>query len=131
MPAAWPRCSREASACDATIVRMNASLTQIPVQTIDARPATLDDWAGQVRLVVNVASKCGLTKQYDALEGLYRRLRDRGFVVLGFPANDFAGQEPGALARLMESTASPDEHAIKALDESFMMATSLAPGQPA
>lgn len=62
----------------------------------DGSTATLDDWAGQVRLVVNVASKCGLTPQYAALESLYRARKDRGFVVLGFPSNDFRQQEPGS-----------------------------------
>jgi len=55
----------------------------------------LADYAGKVRLLVNVASKCGLTPQYEALETLYRRYRDAGLVVLGFPANDFGAQEPG------------------------------------
>src|SRR3546814_18451103 len=62
---------------------------------IDGANAALGDYAGKVRLVVNVASKCGLTPQYDALEKIYAESRDRGFVVLGFRANDFGGQEPG------------------------------------
>ncbi len=62
---------------------------------LDGRPANLPAFAGKVLLVVNVASKCGLTPQYTALEALYQRFKDRGFAVLGFPANDFAGQEPG------------------------------------
>ncbi|WP_136651917.1 glutathione peroxidase [Paracoccus aeridis] len=75
-------------------------LRSIALVRNDGSDATLDDWAGQVRLVVNVASKCGLTPQYEGLEALYRRYRDRGLVVLGFPANDFMAQEPGSDAEI-------------------------------
>src|SRR3546814_9928278 len=75
---------------------MAEAIEQIPLARIDGANAALGDYAGKVRLVVNVASKCGLTPQYDALEKIYAEYRDRGFVVLGFPANDFAGQEPGS-----------------------------------
>jgi glutathione peroxidase len=72
-----------------------SELTSIPLTTITGAPATLADYTGNVLLLVNVASKCGLTPQYTALEALYQRFKDQGFTILGFPANDFAGQEPG------------------------------------
>jgi glutathione peroxidase len=81
---------------------MPAALADIPLTRIDGTPASLADYAGRVLLIVNVASKCGLTPQYDGLEALYRRFRDRGLVVLGFPANDFKGQEPGTDAEIAD-----------------------------
>jgi glutathione peroxidase len=71
------------------------NLTSIPLTTITGDSATLADYPNDVLLVVNVASKCGLTPQYTALEALFQRYKPQGFVVLGFPANDFAEQEPG------------------------------------
>lgn len=71
------------------------AIQQIPLKTIRGGDATLADYAGKVLLVVNVASKCGLTPQYEGLEKLYKEYQDRGLVVLGFPANDFKEQEPG------------------------------------
>jgi glutathione peroxidase len=72
------------------------ALSAIPLKTISGANASLSDHAGKVLLVVNVASKCGRTPQYEALESLHERLADRGFSVLGFPANDFGAQEPGS-----------------------------------
>lgn len=74
---------------------MSASIYDIPVRKITGAEASLAEFKGKVVLVVNVASKCGLTPQYEGLEELYRKYRDRGLVITGFPANDFAGQEPG------------------------------------
>jgi glutathione peroxidase len=72
------------------------SLYDIPVQKITGQNTSLADYRGKVLLLVNVASQCGLTPQYEALEKLYSRFRDSGLVVCGFPANDFGAQEPGS-----------------------------------
>jgi glutathione peroxidase len=72
-----------------------ASLHDFTMKTIDGQQKSLADYRGQVLLVVNVASKCGLTPQYKALEEVYEEFKEEGFEVLGFPCNDFAGQEPG------------------------------------
>jgi glutathione peroxidase len=79
---------------------MTESLYEIPVKRIDGTPAKLDAFRGKVLLVVNVASKCGLTPQYTGLEKLYEAKRAQGLEVLGFPANDFAAQEPGTDAEI-------------------------------
>jgi len=74
---------------------MADDLFNIPLRRIDGSTASLKDYRGEVLLIVNVASKCGLTPQYAALEALYRAHHAQGFEVLGFPANNFMGQEPG------------------------------------
>jgi len=81
---------------------MSESLYDIPLQKIDGSPATLAEHKGEVLLVVNVASKCGLTPQYAGLEKLHETYRDRGFAVVGFPANDFGAQEPGTNAEIQQ-----------------------------
>ncbi|HET7307548.1 MAG TPA: glutathione peroxidase [Gammaproteobacteria bacterium] len=75
---------------------------EIDVTTIDGRRETMAAWRGKVLLIVNVASRCGFTPQYAGLESLYRRYRDEGLVVLGFPCNQFAHQEPGTEAEIQE-----------------------------
>ena len=76
-------------------VIMSASILDIPVKKITGEDTTLAEFKGHVLLVVNVASKCGLTPQYEALETIYERYKGQGLVVAGFPANDFKAQEPG------------------------------------
>jgi glutathione peroxidase len=77
-------------------------LSAIPLTRIDGKPDTLAEHAGNVLLLVNVASKCGLTPQYEGLEALYKARQGDGFEVLGFPANDFGAQEPGSHEEIAE-----------------------------
>jgi glutathione peroxidase len=72
------------------------------MKSIDGQDVDLADYKGKVVLIVNVASRCGATPQYAGLEALYAKYRDRGFVVLGFPANDFGAQEPGSDEQIKE-----------------------------
>ena len=74
---------------------MSAMIYDIPIQRISGEDASLAEFKGKVLLVVNVASKCGLTPQYEGLEKIYEQYRGQGLVVAGFPANDFKSQEPG------------------------------------
>ena len=80
--------SSGAAACPALLDRR--------MDTIHEQPQSLCEYQGKVLLVVNTASECGYTPQYEGLEALYRKYRGRGLVVLGFPSNDFGGQEPGS-----------------------------------
>lgn len=75
---------------------MATSIYNIPVKTIDGTEINLDQYKGKVLLLVNVASKCGLTPQYEGLEKLYQNQKDQGLEILGFPANNFLEQEPGS-----------------------------------
>lgn len=72
------------------------------LNSIDGQPVALSQFKGKVALIVNVASRCGFTPQYAGLEALYRKYKDQGFVVLGFPANNFMGQEPGTNEEIKE-----------------------------
>ena len=78
------------------------SLYEFTMRDIDGKDVKLDAFKGKVTLVVNVASKCGYTPQYEGLEMLYEKYKDRGFVILGFPANNFLGQEPGTDKEIKE-----------------------------
>jgi glutathione peroxidase len=79
-----------------------ASFYDLKAAALDGKPADLGSYKGKVTLVVNVASKCGYTPQYDGLEKLHKELAPKGFAVLGFPSNDFGGQEPGTAAEIQE-----------------------------
>ena len=72
-----------------------SSVHEFTLNSIDGSPAPLSAYQGKVVLIVNVASRCGFTPQYAGLESLYEKYKDRGFVILGFPANNFGAQEPG------------------------------------
>jgi glutathione peroxidase len=107
---------------------VSRSLYDIPLSRIDGAPATLGDFRGKVLLVVNVASKCGLTPQYEGLQKLYLDKRAEGLEILGFPANNFGAQEPGTEAEIADfcsttygvdfpmfakiSVVGPDRHAL-------------------
>lgn len=80
----------------------DATIRQIPFSDAEGSVKTLDDYGSDVILVVNVASKCGLTPQYEQLEKLQRTYAERGFTVLGFPCNQFMGQEPGSMEQILE-----------------------------
>jgi glutathione peroxidase len=78
------------------------SVHDFTLNSIDGKPAPLSEYKGKVLLLVNVASKCGYTPQYAGLESLYRKYKDQGFVVIGFPANNFGAQEPGTNAEIKQ-----------------------------
>jgi glutathione peroxidase len=78
------------------MAQQSASLYDLKTETLQGQPADLRAYRGKVTLVVNTASECGYTPQYEGLEQLHRELSPKGFSVLGFPSNDFGGQEPGS-----------------------------------
>ncbi|GAA2023430.1 glutathione peroxidase [Catenulispora yoronensis] len=78
------------------------SLYDIPINTLDGKPASLNDYAGKAVLLVNVASRCGLTPQYEGLERIHERYAERGFTVVGVPCNQFGAQEPGTSDEIQE-----------------------------
>ena len=79
-----------------------ADLSSIPLKTIDGKDTSLKDYADKVVLIVNVASECGYTSQYAGMQALHQKYADKGFAVLGFPCNDFGGQEPGSEADIKQ-----------------------------
>jgi glutathione peroxidase len=78
------------------------SIYEFTMKDIDGNDVSLDTYRGKVVMIVNAASKCGYTNQYEGLEAIYDKYKDRGFVILGFPANNFLGQEPGTEADIKE-----------------------------
>jgi glutathione peroxidase len=92
----WARSTVWAPSREFSMPMGEGSLYDLKLVTLDGRPADLAAYQGRVTLVVNVASQCGYTPQYAGLEKLYRELAPKGVVILGFPSNDFGGQEPGS-----------------------------------
>jgi glutathione peroxidase len=89
--------------CAVTLIAKTMSpVQQIPLKDIDGKPTTLGAFAGKTILLVNVASRCGFTPQYDALEAIHQKYKDRGFTVVGVPCNDFGAQEPGSNKEIKE-----------------------------
>jgi glutathione peroxidase len=80
----------------ATVVFGGSGVYQFTMNSIDGKATPLAEFKGKVTMIVNVASRCGYTPQYSALEAVYEKYKDRGFVIAGFPANNFGGQEPGS-----------------------------------
>jgi glutathione peroxidase len=83
-----------------TLATPAAELQDIPLKTIEGKDTNLKEYVGKVLLIVNVASECGYTDQYSGLQALHERYAKAGFAVLGFPCNDFGGQEPGSEAEI-------------------------------
>ncbi len=90
------------SAALTTTLMFAAPLQEIPLKDIDGKDTTFKAFDGKVVLVVNVASKCGYTRQYKGLESVHRQFKDKGFSVVGFPCNDFGKQEPGTATEIKE-----------------------------
>ena len=84
------------------MAQQTSSLYDLRTETLQGKPADLSTYRGTVTLVVNTASECGYTPQYEGLEQLHRELSPKGFSVLGFPSNDFGGQEPGSAQQIAE-----------------------------
>ncbi len=78
------------------------SVHDIKLNTLEGKPTSLGEYRGKVVLLVNVASKCGLTPQYEALEAIHKKYKDKGFTVVAVPCNDFGGQEPGSAQEIRE-----------------------------
>ncbi len=87
---------------NAVMAQQSSSLYDLKTETLQGKPADLGAYRGKVTLVVNTASECGYTPQYEGLEALHRDLSPKGFSVLGFPSNDFGGQEPGTAQQIAE-----------------------------
>src|ERR1700743_2955908 len=86
--------------CAAAVIAGGKSICDFTLNAIDGQPPSLASYKGKVVMLVNVASRCGFTPQYTALESTYEKYKDKGFVIVGIPANNFGGQEPGSNAEI-------------------------------
>ena len=98
----WARSTFLAPAVEFAMPMGNGSFYDLSVKTLAGQPADLGAYRGKVAVVVNVASQCGYTPQYAGLEALYREMAPKGVVLLGFPSNDFGGQEPGTAEEIQQ-----------------------------
>lgn len=96
---------------------VNKSIYNFSVKDIDGKEIQLSDYRGKVLLIVNVASRCGFTKQYNGLEEIYRKYKERGFEVLAFPCNDFGNQEPGTNEEIKEFCSSKFDVSFQLFDK--------------
>jgi glutathione peroxidase len=113
---------------------MALSVRDLTVRDAQGSPKNLSDWHGQVLLVVNVASRCGFTRQYAGLQALQERYGAQGFTVLGFPCNDFGAQEPGSLPEIQQFCSTTYGASFPLLDKVTMAEepyTTLTQAEPA
>ena len=113
---------------------MAVTVRDLTVRDAAGSPKQLADWNGQVLLLVNVASRCGFTRQYAGLQALQERYGDRGFTVLGFPCNDFGAQEPGSLPEIQQFCSTTYGASFPLLDKVTMAEepyTTLTQAEPA
>jgi glutathione peroxidase len=96
---------------------VNKSIYNFSVKDIDGKEIKLSDYKGKVLLIVNVASRCGFTKQYNGLEEIYRKYKERGFEILAFPCNDFGNQEPGTNEEIKEFCSSKFDVSFQLFDK--------------
>ena len=106
---------------------MTLSVSDVVVRTAGGEERRLGEWAGTVLLIVNVASRCGFTRQYAGLQKLQDTYGERGFTVLGFPCNDFGGQEPGTLSEIQQFCSSTYGASFELFDKVHATGTKTAP----
>jgi len=106
---------------------MTLSVSDVVVRTAGGEERRLGEWAGTVLLIVNVASRCGFTRQYAGLQKLQETYGERGFTVLGFPCNDFGGQEPGTLSEIQQFCSSTYGASFELFDKVHATGTKTAP----
>ena len=107
--------------------KMSNTISDITVKTMDGKDVKLADYKGKVLLIVNVASKCGYTPQYKGLEAIYKKYKEKGFEILGFPCNDFGGQEPGSNEEIKNFCSSKYDVTFKLFDKIKVLGDERAP----